>query len=197
MVYEQGLEIIIGPMFSGKTTLLLSKLNTLHNIGLKVLYINHSIDKRSDQVFSTHCVITQNQQFGFDQIKAEMLMDIPITYVNKYDIIGIDEAQFFDKSIIDFVKYYVEMSKKYIIVAGLDGTYERKRFGNILDLIPLSDIVTKQYSYCKDCIDNKNKIKKGLFTYKYKHTNNSVIEVGDKDMYKTLCRECYVKNQHN
>ena len=189
---KQGLEIIIGPMMSGKTTSLLYKLNTLHNIGLNILYINHSIDNRNDKCFSSHSEHIQKNNYLFEQIKIRSFKQIDSLLkhtLSHYDVIGIDEAQFYDQDILDFVSYVVDDLKKYVIIAGLNGSFERKPFGHILQLIPLADSIINLHSYCKLCIDN-HVISPGLFTHRLSN-DTSLISVGDAHDYIPLCRKCY------
>jgi thymidine kinase len=137
------LYIIIGPMFSGKTSRLVEIYKQCIFCNIHVLVINHSLDKRYDDVLlSTH-----------DQIKIPCIQtDQLTTILNKimdYDVILINEGQFFN----DLYTCVQKMLKKQkrIYICGLDGDFERKKFGQILDLIPLCDKVTKMTSLCSKC----------------------------------------------
>lgn len=120
------LELILGPMFSGKTTALLTRRKG------KTLIINHSFDTRGDGV-KTH-----------DGVEEAAMKCSVLPEVSGYDTVLIDEAQFFD-SLED-----VESLAPTVVVAGLSGDYLRKPFGKILDLIPKSDKVTFLTAVC-DC----------------------------------------------
>jgi len=128
------LKIIIGSMFSGKTSELLNthRLYKLCNISCCV--INHSFDKRyHETLLSSHdkvmipCISTE--KIG-DLLKKEIL--------EKYNVFLINEGQFF-KGLYETVKSLVEKYKKTVYICGLDGDYKRQKFGEILDLIPLVD----------------------------------------------------------
>lgn len=80
--------------------------------------------------------------------------------------------------------------KKTIIITGLDGDFNRVKFGDILELIPVCDSIKKLHSFCSNCSNDKN-LKPGIFTHK-KVKNNEVISIGADDIYMTLCRECYI-----
>lgn len=181
------LDIIIGCMFSGKSSELIKRLTTFAEIGMKILYINHSLDKRNNHVVSTHHpFITPTSH---DNIEFKSFPTLKGLRCEDYDVIGIDEGQFFDSSLIEFVRVHVEQYGKYVLVCGLDGNFKREKFGFILDLIPIADTITKLRSYCFDCGIKKEK---AIFTYRCSE-DNEVISVGSKDKYKPLCRACYLK----
>src|SRR3989304_2616270 len=101
------------------------------NIGEKVLYINHSIDSRSEKNYSTHCRLINGTELTFDSLKINTFVNFDYDKIKNFKVVGIDEAQFFDESIIDFVVYLTDILNIYVIVVGLDGNFERKPFGNI------------------------------------------------------------------
>ena len=119
------LELILGPMYSGKTTTLLTR-----RIG-KTLLVNHLLDTRSDGV-QTH-----------DGVRVPAFKCQKIPRLSGYDTYLIDEAQFFD-SLED-----VETLAPNVVVAGLSGDYMKRPFGKILDLIPKADKVTVLTARCK------------------------------------------------
>jgi len=182
------LDIILGPMYSGKTSELLSRLLRASELGIKILYINHTFDTRNDGgFFSTHHpFLGHNKNCGIDFISLESLRGIR---KENYDLIGIDEAQFFDDYLLEFCKVHVDQYKKHVIVSGLDADSNRQKFGHILDLIPYCDSVVKLKAYCPECGYKKTD---AIFTYKYCGNENQRTEVGGKDKYKALCRNCYL-----
>lgn len=187
------LDLMIGCMFSGKSSALLRKLSQLEAMGEKVLYINHSIDKRENTtIYSTHCRLTKNRELTFDSIKLEnfILDDKEFENILNYNVVGIDEAQFFDESIIYFVEKLLEFNI-YVIVVGLDGTFERKPFGHILDLIPLADNVAKLHAYCRECYRTSQKLTTAIFSFKLEKNNKNNIDIGADEKYIPVCRECY------
>jgi len=137
-----SLHIIIGPMFSGKTTELLRIAKRLKSINLKVLLLNYNEDTR----YSTAELCTHDNT------------RLPCTFVNKlfeikdiseFDIICINEAQFFE-DLLPFCKKTLKENKT-IYACGLDGDYKQEKFGQLLDLIPLSDSITKLHAFCSTC----------------------------------------------
>ena len=181
-----GLDIIIGPMFAGKTTELIRRLNLYSEMDLKVLYINSTLDNRTMNNFSTHNETLKNTH-KIIYVKANTLSEWFET-IQQFDIIGIDEAQFFS-DLYDSVTKILDKYQKRIIVAGLDGNYRREPFGEIIKLIPLCDSVIKYKPFCHFCKTIK-KITPAIFTFRHS-TSDDTIDIGGKDKYVPVCRKCY------
>lgn len=187
------LDILFGSMFSGKSSALIRKLSQLSGppLYLSVLYINHAIDIRAETDFSSHSPLLKGQKLQYDTIKTDSITSLN-ELAKGYDVIGIDETQFFDADIKDFVLELVEKHNKYVIVAGLDGDYRRNKFGHILDLIPFADNVTKLHAYCKPCAEERKTLVTALFTH-YKSKSDSNVIIGDDSIYQAVCRKCYLR----
>lgn len=173
------LELIVGPMFSGKTTRLVELYNEYKNT-LRFCVINFEKDKRySEDKLSTHdklmipCIFTSEIKSLYEN---ENLL--------KADIVLINEGQFFS-DIFESVMYLVETKNKRVYVCGLDGDFERKKFGNMLDLLPYSDTVTKLKSKCNTCNEP------AIFSHRLTQENEQVV-IGSNN-YVPLCRRCYIK----
>jgi thymidine kinase len=137
------LNLIIGPMFSGKTTELLRIAKRLQSINLNVLLLNYFEDIRySNSEMSTH---------DKNGLPCTFVKDLNSINYENYDIICINEAQFFENLVV-FCKNALNKNKS-IYVCGLDGDYKQEKFGEILDLIPLSDSITKLHAFCTICKD--------------------------------------------
>lgn len=184
------LDIIIGPMMSGKTVELLRRLTICAEIGLKVLCIKSSLDTRSPNISTHHPFLIPKNHENIDMVSLKSLKGIR---KESYDVIGIDEAQFFDNYLFEFCKVHVETYKKDVIVAGLDANYKREKFGHILDLVPIADSIIKLSPFCHDCGPKR---RKALFSYRITEgtSEDDEIIIGGKDKYKPLCRECYLSN---
>ncbi len=181
------LDIIIGPMYSGKTSYLLRELNIFSKMGANVLYINHSLDNRTSEDFSTHNpIITKIGDISSE--KTDHLFKL-YEKCKSYDVIGIDESQFFE-GLKEFVLKMVEIEGKRVIVTGLNGNFKRELFGEVLSLIPCSDRLTKLSSCCQKCASRKL-IKEAHFSYRLTNENKEVM-VGGSNEYVPLCRECYL-----
>jgi thymidine kinase len=198
MYYNDGyLEIIIGTMFSGKTSYLLHKISQMIELDLRVLYINIDLDNRSDKNYSTHNVFLDITDYkkkdkiekNLTMIKVGNLMHVlPETFVD-YDVIMIDEAHFF-KELVLFTKILLE-NKKNIFIGSLIADYMGNKFGNALELIPICNNIVKLDSYCVEC--SKKKIyNKAVFSKKISVKDvegNKVVDIGGADKYIPVCRE--------
>jgi thymidine kinase len=178
------LEIILGPMFSGKTSRLVEIYKQCQFCDIPVLVINHCFDNRyDDTLLSTH------DKIMIPCIRVTNLYDLNTRYfeeLNKAQIILINEGQFFNDLYI-WVETILQTNKK-IYICGLDGDFERKKFGKILDLIPLCDKVTKLSSLCSICKDGTH----GIFSMRI--TNEIEQTVIGSDNYIPVCRDCYENN---
>ncbi|XP_055834440.1 thymidine kinase-like [Solanum dulcamara] len=180
------IHVIIGPMFAGKTTALLRRVNLESNDGRNVVMIKSSKDTR----YAVDAVVTHDgtkfpcwslpdlssfkQRFGADAYE-------------KVDVIGIDEAQFFE-DLYEFCCNSADLDGKTVIVAGLDGDYLRKSFGSVLDIIPLADTVTKLTARCEVCN------RRAFFTFR-KTSETETELIGGANVYMPVCRQHYVNGQ--
>jgi thymidine kinase len=173
------LELIIGPMFSGKTSRIVEMYNQCKFCNIPVVAINHAIDNRyDDDLLSTH------DKIKIPCIKTSQLNDVSKEQdVLNADVILINEGQFFD----DLYQVTVDLLKKgkKIYICGLDGDFERNKFGQILDLIPLSDKVTKLTSLCSICKNGTP----GIFSMRL--TGEKVQTLVGSENYIPVCRRCY------
>ena len=179
------LHLILGPMFSGKTTELIRIYNKYTACGIKCLMINHSYDTR----YSNEGHVTSHSQGQIKSLNINRLQDLIESPFEAYehDVILINEGQFFP-DLYEVVKMLVDNQKKHVFVCGLDGDFKREKFGQILDLIPLCDNVVKLKAVCQNC-------KKSDAIYTYRKTNDTQQTiVAEKDMYSALCRNCYINH---
>jgi thymidine kinase len=191
---QSRLDILFGSMMSGKSSALLRNLTQLSDMGLSALYINHGVDDRAKTMYSTHSTLLQNQNLNISATKTSNLLELSIDVLIQFDVIGIDEAQFFDDTLVPFVQNLVDVHKKYVIVVGLDGNFRREKFGHILDLIPIADNVTKLHAYCKRCAEHKKTLVNASFThYVQGSCDGDTVIVGGAEKYIALCRDCYLE----
>jgi thymidine kinase len=182
------LDLIIGPMYSGKSTHLIGSIYRYESIGKKVMCINHNIDNRyGTNVISSHNMLQRKC------ISTERLASI---FDNKdyadCHIVVIEEGQFFT-DLLYFVERAVDTDKKHVIVAGLSGDFKRRPFGQILDLVPIADSIEKLTAFCKLCCDGtlahfSKRIVGGGDSY----TKSEQILVGTSDTYLPVCRFHYL-----
>jgi thymidine kinase len=186
------LEIILGPMYSSKSTRLVEIYKQCKFCNISVSIINHTIDKRyHETMLSTHdkimapCIQANKLSeiwlnSGFDNQTVD---NDSYTLLQNSDVILINEGQFFS----DLYEVVVDMlnKNKKVYVCGLDGDFERKKFGNILDLIPLCDKVNKLTSLCSLCKDGTP----GIFSMRL--TTETEQTVVGSENYIPVCRKCY------
>ena len=169
-----SLTIILGNMFSGKTSELIRRLKRYKVIGKRVLVINSQKDTRSqEEVLHTHDLDT------YTCLKTNDLVTINFL---EADVVAIDEAQFF-KGLKDFVQMLLSCEKP-VIIAGLNGDYLQRPFGELLECIPLADEILKLSALCMGCMDGTL----GPFTKRIVK-NDEVELVGDRDIYRAVCRK--------
>ena len=193
------LELIMGPMFSGKTSRLVEVYNQCKFCDIPVLAINHDIDNRYDQQPS----IVTHDQIKIPCIKTNSLKNIwnpdikglsdgtcidsqanENCLITKYsEVILINEGQFFN-DLFEVVNDMINHGKQ-VYVCGLDGDFERKKFGQMFDLIPLCDKVTKLTSLCSKC---KNRTP-AIFSMRLTDEREQTV-IGSQN-YIPVCRRCY------
>jgi thymidine kinase len=195
---ENSIDLIIGPMYSAKTTELIRRLTIYAELGLKVLYINSCLDDRSDsikEVFSTHNPTLQFADLSIaniHSIKTQKLNNI-LSNACLYDIIGIDEGQLFI-DLKTFTLALVERYNKKVIIAGLNGDFKREPFGELLNMIPYCDNIIKLSPFCQSCAEKMPKIlRQAPFTKRICSDLKTVVIIGGKTSYIPVCRECYLK----
>lgn len=172
-----SVEVITGSMFSGKTEELIRRLRRAQFAGLKVEIFKPSIDNR----YSETRVVSHDEKSiistPVDNASAILLLS------GNADVIGIDEAQFLDESIIDVCNTLANSGKR-VVLAGLDMDFSGKPFGSMPALMAIAEQVTKVHAICMRCGD--------LAQYSYRKTGgDSIVELGEKDKYEPLCRRCY------
>lgn len=193
MDFSDGkLELVLGTMFSGKTTFMLSKISFFSNLNFKILYINTDFDNRNNDTFYTHNPFINTSEYNHGDnikknvkmIKTNKLSDIPY---NNYDIVIIDEAHFFD-DLVEYTKLLLE-NKKYVIVGSLIGDFNGNKFGHACELIPICDDIHRLHAYCGVCSKSK-KCKIAIYSKRISYSKET-IEIGGSDKYIPVCREHY------
>ena len=179
MHIHPSINLIIGPMYAGKTTELLRRLNIYAELDIKTLYINSTLDSRSNFAFSSHNPLLKSTKSTIcDHIKVKNLFDVNC---DQYQVIGIDEGQFFS-NLKSYITSYVNKGKK-IIISGLNGDYKQEPFGDIINLIPLCDSVDLLTPFCKLC---KDQLIPAPFT---KRTSNEKATIVVNSNYIPVCRK--------
>lgn len=183
------LEVITGPMFSGKSEELIRRLKRETYAEKKILIIKPSTDTRSDG-------IEARQKFG-DKFSSSFKMEAiaigsreEIENIFKQEspqVLAVDEAQFFDSWFADFISDILLEKNLRIICVGLDLDAWGNPFGIMPILMAMADNVKKETSICFNCRKNL-----GTMTYK-KIAGIGQVEVGDAELYESRCRDCWKK----
>ena len=174
-----SIEVITGSMFSGKTEELIRRLRRAQFAGLKVEIFKPSLDKR----YSENRVVSHDEKSivstPIDNASAILLL------AGDVDVIGIDEAQFFDNSIVDVCNKMADQGIR-IVIAGLDMDFMGNPFGPMPQLLSIAEFVTKVHAICMRCGN--------LAQYSFRKSDEEqVVVLGEKDKYEPLCRNCYNK----
>lgn len=176
------IEVICGSMFSGKTEELIRRLNRARIAKQKVEIFKPEIDKR----YSDEDVVSHNAN-AIRSIPVQSASQI-LFYANEFDVIGIDEAQFFDAEIVSVCNHLANNGVR-VIVAGLDMDFAGKPFGPMPNLLAIADYVTKVHAICMRCGNLAN----------YSHRTiegDKLVVLGETESYEPLCRTCYNKTNN-
>lgn len=175
------IRLITGPMFSGKTSFLVSSYNKYVIGKKKTCVINYSKNQR-------YCAEQKNVLLTHDlrdlpvTFSVEKLNDIDEDSLKEYSVIIIDEGQFFT----DLLSFCQRISNKEIVVAGLSSTFERKPFDSICSLLAEADEVISLKAVCLICGHD------AMFS-KRKVEDNRQELIGGSEFYEPRCRECWSK----
>jgi thymidine kinase len=176
------LELIVGSMFSGKTSYLLEIYKKCKFCDIPIAVINYEDDVRySDSMLSTH-----DKQM-IPCIKARTITDAVSEHhkeISEAEVVLINEGQFFP-DIEEQVRALVEKEHKRVFICGLDGDFERKPIGQLQNLFPLCDEIIKLKSLCSICRDGTP----GIFSFRITNEVDQVV-IGSSN-YIPLCRKCY------
>ena len=193
------LEIIKGPMFSGKTTRIMDIYKKYNFCDIKTMVINYEKDIRySDDMLSSHdqimipCIkaLTLADVVNIADASAKNTPSLAASVTGKYAIefleakaILINEGQFFT-DIVEWVTLAVEKYHKNVYICGLNSDFKRQKFGNWLDLEAISDNVVMLHSFCSKC-----KRRPAIFSHRL--SKEQELEVIGSDCYIPVCRKCY------
>jgi thymidine kinase len=171
------IEVICGSMFSGKTEELIRRLKRARIANLKVEIYKPRIDVRYD----VQNIVSHDENAivstPIDNSQTILLM------TQNADVVGIDEAQFFDDQIAETCEQLATRGIR-VIVAGLDMDYLRRPFGQMPQLLAKADFITKLHAICVKCGNIAN------YSYR-KSAQTEQVVVGEKDIYEPRCRVCY------
>jgi thymidine kinase len=178
------IEVICGSMFSGKTEELIRRLNRARIARQKVEIFKPEMDVRYDLE-----KVVSHDSNSILSTPIQSSSQILLYTNNDVNVVGIDEAQFFDEE-LPLVCNTLANNGIRVIVAGLDMDYLGKPFGPIPALLATAEYVTKIHAICMTCGDLAN------YTHRLV-SNDRLVVLGEKDLYEPLCRKCYMEEKKN
>ena len=171
------IEVIAGSMFSGKTEELIRRLKRAKIAKQKIEIFKPKIDNRySDKEVVSH---------DANSIHSTPVADASeiLKYANGYEVIGIDEAQFFGDNLVSVCNELADKGAR-VVVAGLDMDFKGKPFGPIPKLFSVAEFITKVHAICMRCGN--------IAQYSHRLSDeDDLVIIGEKDIYEPLCRTCY------
>ncbi len=171
------IEVVTGSMFSGKTEELIRRIRRAVIARQKVRLFKPAIDTR----------YSENEIVSHDQIKVKALVvktaDEIFNQSLEAQVVGIDEAQFFDESLVSVCQRLANMGKR-VIIAGLDQDYLGQPFPPIPELLAVAEYITKTHAICVLCGNPAN------HTFR-KTTDKDKVLIGSTEMYEARCRNCF------
>lgn len=173
------IEIVCGSMFSGKTEELLRRLTRARIAKQKVEVFKPAVDVRYDD----EDVVSHDARKS-NSIPVENASQI-LFYAEDFEVVGIDEAQFFGSELVSVCNELANRGKR-VIVAGLDMDYQGKPFGPIPQLLSTAEYVTKVHAICMKCGNLAN----------YSHRtvkDEKLVVLGETEAYEPLCRKCFME----
>ena len=173
------MEVICGCMFSGKTEELIRRLKRVQIAGQKAEIFKPAIDVRYDATDIVSHDSSRVRSTPVDNCFNILLL------ASDVDVVGIDEAQFFDESIVEVLEQLMLRGIR-VIVAGLDMDYTGKPFGPVPALLARAEYITKLHAICQKCGDIAN------YSYRLTKIDDQVL-LGEKDVYEPRCRNCFYK----
>jgi len=171
------IEVICGSMFSGKTEELIRRLKRVKIANLKAEIFKPAVDIRYDELN----IVSHDTNF-IQSTPVNSSQNI-LLLAQGVDVVGIDEAQFFDNEIANVCEQ-LALKGIRVIVAGLDMDYQGKPFGQMPNLLAVADYITKLHAICVKCGNIANN--------SYRKSNSGAqLVLGEKDLYEPRCRHCF------
>ena len=173
------IEVICGSMFSGKTEELIRRLNRARIARQKVEVFKPAVDTRYDEKD-----VVSHDEKKTSSIPVQNASQI-LFYAEDFEVVGIDEAQFFGDEIVNVCNQLAEKGKR-VVVSGLDMDFKGNPFGPMPALMATAEYVTKVHAICMKCGNLAN----------YSHRtvqNDKLVVLGETDAYEPLCRKCFLE----
>ncbi len=172
------IEVICGSMFSGKTEELIRRLNRARIARQKVEVFKPAVDTRYDEKD-----VVSHDEKKTSSIPVQNASQI-LFYAEDFEVVGIDEAQFFGDEIVNVCNQLAKKGKR-VVVSGLDMDFKGNPFGPMPALMAIAEYVTKVHAICIRCGNPAN----------YSHrtvADEKLVVLGETDSYEPLCRKCFI-----
>jgi thymidine kinase len=184
---ERGgwLEVVCGPMFSGKSEELIRRLRRAEIAGQRVLIVKPRIDDRYDVAH-----VVSHAGAKMRAVAAESSREV-LRLAAGYDVVGVDEAQFFDDGIVDVVRELVARGLR-VVAAGLDTDFRAEPFGSMPTLLSIAEFVDKLQAVCHRCGGTATRTQR-LLGGEPAPFSGATIQVGALDSYEARCTACYAR----
>ncbi len=172
-----SIEVVVGSMFSGKTEELIRRLRRAKIAKLKVEIFKPAVDTRYDEI---KVVSHDSREIHSTPVPSSSNI---LLLANDVDVVGVDEAQFFDMGLIQVCNQLADQGVR-VIVAGLDMDFQGNPFGPIPGLLATAEYVTKVHAICMRCgnlANHSHRIMGG----------SDLVQLGEMDSYEPLCRDCF------
>lgn len=177
------IEVICGPMFSGKTEELIRRLRRAKIAKKRVIVFKPQIDTRFDEI---QIVSHSAQKIASIPVENTETMKHCLEQLDgPPDLVGVDEAQFFDEALVPYIEKLADAGMR-VILSGLDQDSDGKPFGPMPNLLAVADLVTKQYAVCMICGAAATKSYRLL-----RRESQEQVFVGAAESYEARCRQCY------
>ncbi|PHI18251.1 thymidine kinase [Lewinellaceae bacterium SD302] len=171
------IEVVCGSMFSGKTEELIRRLKRARIAGQTIEVFKPKIDTR----YADEKVVSHDENFFLAAPIAQSAAILKVA--DTVNVVGIDEAQFFDLQLVDHVQELANRGKR-VIIAGLDMDFRGIPFGPMPHLLAVAEYITKVHAICSHCGN--------LATHSYRLDDaQATVVLGEKDRYEARCRNCY------
>jgi thymidine kinase len=175
------LSLIIGCMFAQKTTELLRRVRRYQSIGYKVLIVNYAADTR----YGKDRIASHDKEFETAHCIETLASLDTLLRSGEYQVLAIDEGQFFG-DLFPMITTWADELPLHIVVAGLDGSFQREPIGDILRLIPHAEEVERLSAFCAVC-------RNGTVAVYSQRMSSSVdtVSIGASESYRPVCRAHY------
>lgn len=186
-----NLTVILGCMFARKSNSLLTMIERHELAGKKCIVVDHATNTRYQKQEQEYKLVTHNQ-LSKQALQCLCISEI-LDVLKTYDVIGIDEIQFFPTKTVELIEYLVNVQNKIVFVAGLSSDKDREPFGNtVTQLIAKAENIVHVKAVCLSCGKDASFTKKIPSVTTSDHdVSNKQIEIGSADMYVACCRKCY------